>query len=87
MGQRVTSADVLLGGEDRPAKMIISAGKVLENVSVPPAGGCVVSVMVKFDGVTDVLAYPGFHQLFFYGDFKWELVQFCRLFGIEPMVV
>ena len=59
----------------------------LENVSAPPAGGCVVSVMVKFDGVTDVLAYPGFHQLFFYGDFKRELVQFCRLFNIEPVVV
>jgi len=43
--------------------------------------------MVKFDGVTDVLAYPGFHQIFFYGDFKRELAQFCRLFGVEPMVV
>ena len=67
--------------------MIISAGEVLENVSVPPAGGCVVSVMVKFDGVTDVLAYPGFHQGFFYGDYKSELVQFCKLFEIEPVVV
>lgn len=87
VGQRITSADVLPGGKQQPAKMIISAGEVLDNVSVPPAGGCVVSVMVKFDGVTDVLAYPGFHQIFFYGDFKRELVQFCRLFGIEPTVV
>ena len=87
VGERVTSADVLLGGEGQPPKMIISAGEVLENVSVPPAGGCVVSVMVKFDGVSDVLAYPGFHQLFFYGDFKRELVQFCRLFKIDPIVV
>ncbi len=86
-GQRVTSADVLLGGDDQPPKMIISAGDVLGNLSVPPAGGCVVSVMVKFDNVTDVLAYPGFHQCFFYGDFKRELRQFCRLFHIEPMVV
>jgi hypothetical protein len=86
IGQRVTSADVLLAG-DAPPKMIISAGEVLENVSVPPAGGCVVSVMVKFDGVSDVLAYPGFHQIFFYGDFKRELAQFCQLFKIEPMVV
>ena len=67
--------------------MIISAGEVLKNIDVPPAGGCVVSVMVKFDGVTDVLAYPGFHQIFFYGDFKEQLVQFCRLFEIDPMVV
>lgn len=88
VGQRVTSADVLLPEKPgEPAKMIISAGKVLENVSVPPAGGCVVSVMVKFDNVTDVLAYPGFHQVFFYGDYKKELTQFCRLFNIEPMVV
>jgi len=86
VGQRVTSADVLPGNQQQPTQMIISAGEVLENVSVPPAGGCVVSVMVKFDGVTDVLAYPGFHQLFFYGDFKRELVAFCRLFQIEPVV-
>ena len=87
IGQRVTSADVLPAHGEEPPKMIISAGEVLENVSVPPAGGCVVSVMVKFDGVSDVLAYPGFHQIFFYGDFKRELTQFCHLFKIEPMVV
>ncbi len=87
VGERITSADVLLAGPDRPPKMIISAGEVLENVSVPPAGGCVVSVMVKFDGVRDVLDYPGFHQLFFYGDFRRELTHFCQLFGIEPVVV
>ncbi len=86
IGQRVTSADVVLKGAEQPVEMIISAGEVLENVSVPPAGGCVVSVMVKFDGDTDVLAFPGFHQLFFYGDFKKELVQFCRLFNIKPVV-
>ena len=87
VGQRVTSADLLPGNESRPSQMIISTGEVLDNVSVPPAGGCVVSVMVKFDDVTDVLAYPGFHQLFFYGDFKRELVAFCRLSGIEPVIV
>lgn len=86
-GQRVTSADVLLRGEEQPPQMIISAGEVLGNIAVPPAGGCVVSVMVKFDNVTDVLGYPGFHQIFFYGDFKRELTQFCRMFGIEPVVV
>ena len=88
MGQRITSADVLLERDPKkPHKMLISAGEVLQNVAVPPAGGCVVSVMVKFDGVTDVLAYPGFHQIFFYGDYQRQLVQFCRLFGIEPVVV
>ena len=86
-GQRITCADVLPGSEKAPTKMLISAGNVLGNVGVPPAGGCVVSVMAKFDNVDDVLAYPGFHQLFFYGDFKRELKQFCQLIGIEPVVV
>jgi len=86
-GQRITSVDVLPGRDDVPTKVLISAGEVLENVSAPPAGGCVVSVMVKFDGVTDVLAYPGFHQVFFYGDFKREVTDFCRLTSIEPVAV
>jgi hypothetical protein len=68
------------------ARMIIQAGHVLENVSVPPSGGCVVPVMVKFDGATDVLANPGFHQVFFYGDYKQPLLDFCRLMNIEPVV-
>lgn len=87
VGQRITCACVVPGDAATPTKVIISAGEVLKNVAVPPAGGCVVSVMVKFDGVSDTLAYPGFHQLFFYGDFKRELVQFCRLFKLEPLVV
>jgi len=87
VGQRMTSIDVLPGRKSAPTKMLVSAGEVLGNVSVPPAGGCVVSVMVKFDGVTDVLAYPGFHHVFFYGDFKDQAVQFCRLIGLEPVVV
>ena len=86
-GQRITCLDVLPGSEGEPTKMLISAGEVLDNVSVPPAGGCVVSVTAKFDNVQDVLAFPGFHQLFFYGDFKRELVQFCRLIDVEPVVV
>jgi len=86
VGQRVTSADYLPARKGTPAKMLIAAGEVLDNVSVPPAGGCVVSVMVKFDGVTDVLAWPGFHQVFFYGDYKRHLVAFCRMYGIEPVI-
>jgi L-fucose isomerase-like protein len=85
IGQRITVADIVPGGE-KP-RMFISAGEVVENVSVPPSGGCVVSVMVKLDGVTDLLAYPGFHQLFFYGDFKKELRGYCQLFGIAADVV
>ncbi|MFW6107205.1 MAG: hypothetical protein ACOC8A_00795 [bacterium] len=85
-GQRVTSVDVLPSGKGQPS-MLISAGQVVGNVDVPPAGGCVVSVMVKFDGVEDVLGYPGFHQIFFYGDLRRELEQFCQLFGIRARVV
>lgn len=84
VGQRMTSADIVPKPE-RP-QMIVSSGTVAENVSVPPAGGCVVSVMVKLDGVGDYLGYPGFHQIFFYGDYKRELLDFCKLYRIEPVV-
>jgi hypothetical protein len=88
IGQRITVADVEWSNREQTrARMLISTGKVVDNVSVPPAGGCVVSVMVELDGVRDLLAYPGFHQIFFYGDFKRELVSYCRLFGLEPVVV
>ncbi len=87
-GQRMTSADILLSNDKNKApEMIISSGTVVENVSVPPSGGCVVSVMVELDGVKDYLGYPGFHQLFFYGDFKQELESYCKLFGIKPTVI
>jgi len=87
IGQPVTSLDVLPAVKDKPTTLIISSGRVLENMKVPPAGGCVISVMVKFDGVEDVLPYPGFHQLFFYGNFRQHLVDFCRLFKLTPQVV
>ncbi len=86
VGQRVTLADVLPANSKTPTQMVIGAGEVIENVAVPPAGGCVVSVMARFDGGSDVLTYPGFHQLFLYGDFKRELLQFCKLFNIVPVL-
>ncbi len=93
-GQRVTVADVILpkGEEltrDLPKEsphMVVSTGSVVENLSVPPSGGCVVSVMVKLDRETDLLRYPGFHQLFFFGDCEKELLAYCRLFQIEPIL-
>jgi hypothetical protein len=86
-GHEVTSLDV----EGTKAKsgtyrLLIQSGKVLENISVPPAGGCVVAVMVKFDGGGDVLTNPGFHQLFFYGNYKQHLLDFARLMNIEAVV-
>lgn len=88
IGQRVTVADLLLAAEGKgKPKLIASAGKVVENVPVPPAGGCVVSVAVKLDGDPELLDYPGFHQLFFYGDHKRDLAGFAKLFKIEPVLV
>jgi hypothetical protein len=94
-GQRMTSADIVFrppleqGGTEvkQAPQLIVSSGIVVDNVSVPPAGGCVVSVMVKFDGVKDYLAYPGFHQVFFYGDYKKELAAYGRLFDLELEMV
>jgi len=87
-GQRVTSLDVFPGNEkqQRKTKLLISAGTVLDNIDVPPSGGCVVSVRVKFDGGYPVLSFPGFHQIFFYGDYKQHLMEFCQLFGLEAEV-
>jgi hypothetical protein len=92
-GQRVTSIDLLPGkGDgtsetDRPSKVLISAGAVLENMDVPPSGGCVVSVKVKFDGNQEVLSFPGFHQIFFYGDYKDQMKDFCQLCKFDAQVV
>ena len=89
IGQRVTSLDVLPGDEkqNRKTRFLISVGTVLDNIDVPPAGGCVVSVRVKFDGGHPVLSFPGFHQLFFYGDYKQQLAEFCQLYNLEAEVV
>jgi len=87
-GQRVTVASLRAPrSEDSRPELIVSTGSVVENRKVPPAGGCVVSVEIRLDGVDDCLAYPGFHQLFFYGDFKRDLLRYCKLFDINPVVV
>ena len=51
LGQRATVADLMFTG-GKP-EMVISAGEVVENVAVPPAGGCVVAVMLKLDNVNE----------------------------------
>lgn len=87
-GQRVTSLDVLPGNEKQQSKtkLLFSFGTVMDNIDVPPSGGCVVSVRIKFDGGHPVLSFPGFHQIFFYGDYKQQLTDFCRLFDFEAEV-
>ncbi|MHC4497454.1 MAG: hypothetical protein ACYSYM_16705 [Planctomycetota bacterium] len=95
LGQRVTMAkldpaeQLIAKGEPpgTPPRLYVSAGTVVENVSVRPAGGCAVSVMVRLDGERDLLAYPDFHQLLFYGDYKGEFLEYCRLFGIQGAAV
>jgi len=86
-GQRVTSIDLLPGNEQTPTTVLVSAGTVVENMEVPPSGGCVVSVKVKFDGSQEVLSFPGFHQIFFYGDYKEQVRDFCQLCGFKAQVV
>jgi len=91
-GQRVTCLDVAppghrLNPDGTVTRLLISEGTVMNNLDVPPNGGCVVSVRVKFDGDQNVLNFPGFHQLFFYGDYKKHLVEFARLFNLDAQVV
>jgi hypothetical protein len=94
-GQRVTCVDILPASiedtENSPAggrsEVLISVGSVLGNMEIPPSGGCVVSVKVKFDSHQDVLSFPGFHQLFFYGDYGEQMKDFCRLNGLKVRVV
>jgi hypothetical protein len=86
LGQRVTSLDLLPGRQGSPSAVLISAGTVTDNMEVPPSGGCVVSVKVKFDGNHPVLSFPGFHQIFFYGDFKEHVRDFCQLCGFEAQI-
>ncbi len=88
-GQRVTLLDFLPAdiNRDERSQMLISTGSVVENLNVPPSGGCVVSVRYKMDGEQKVLSYPGFHQLFFYGDYKKELEEFAHLFNFDAKLV
>jgi len=89
VGRRATSIDLLPGKADgsSPSKVLISAGTVLENMNVPPSGGCVVSVKIKFDGTQEVLSFPGFHQIFFYGDYAHQMKDFCQLNKFEAQIV
>ena len=87
MGQRVTNIDLLPGNAQTPSTVLISAGTVIDNKEVPPSGGCVVSVKVKFDSSQEVLSFPGFHQIFFYGDYQEQVKDFCQLCGFKAQVV
>ena len=96
IGQRATSVDLLPGkvkvvdGKrevQEVSQVLISVGTVVDNMDVPPSGGCVVSVKIKFDGNQEVLSFPGFHQLFFYGEYGHQMKDFCQLCNFEAVVV
>ena len=43
--------------------------------------------MVDVDGVPDKIYFPGFYQLFFYGEFKKELTAYCDLFEMQSRII
>jgi hypothetical protein len=69
------------------SQLLFATGTVVDNLSVPPSGGCVVSVKYKMDGDQNVLSFPGMHQFFFYGDYRKELKNFCQLYNFKAIVV
>ncbi|MFO7775467.1 MAG: hypothetical protein R6W89_06675 [Candidatus Hydrogenedentota bacterium] len=89
-GEEVTILQTPRGG----GHMTILTGEVVDQVDVPPAGGCVVAPMVKLDGDFDnifdgyeagVITRDAGHHTLFYGNWRRELHAFCRLFGIEAL--
>ena len=84
-GQRITLLDFM--PEKERSQLLFATGTVVDNLSVPPSGGCVVSVKYKMDGTQNVLSFPGMHQFFFYGDYRKELKNFCQLCNFEAIIV
>jgi hypothetical protein len=84
-GQRITLLDFMPAKER--SQLLFATGTVVDNLRVPPSGGCVVSVKYKMDGGQAVLSFPGMHQLFFYGDYRKELKEFSQLFNFEAKIV
>jgi len=82
VGQRVTIAQF-----SGTKKLIIASGEVVGNVDTPPGGGCRTDVEVKLDSDIDPRDFPGFHQVFFYGDHQDDLLAYCQMHRIEPVVV
>ncbi len=90
-GEPVTVLQTPTAGDPR---MIVLTGEVIDQVSVPPAGGCVVSPMIRLDGrfdnVLDLYGDRGItrrwgHHTLFYGNWRRHLRGFCDLFGMEAI--
>ena len=82
IGERVTVTQFM-----GTKKLLISSGEVVSNVNTPPAGGCRTVVEVKLDTDINMNEYPGFHQIFFYGDHAADLRAYCQMHGIEALEV
>jgi hypothetical protein len=83
VGQKVTAIDVT--NKEDQTEINLFTGSVMDNISVPPNGGCVVCVRYSIDGIrnSNVLTVPGMHQVFFYGDYGREIQDFCKLFNFK----
>jgi hypothetical protein len=66
-GQKVTAIDVT-NKKGEQTEINLFTGTVMENLSAPPNGGCVISVRYQIDGInnSNVLTVPGMHQVFFW---------------------
>ncbi|MBM4040558.1 MAG: hypothetical protein FJ290_18795 [Planctomycetes bacterium] len=83
-GQKVTCVKAT---RDKPAMSIVT-GAVVDMLDPKRGGSCTQMVRWKPDGSYDVLKHPdvgGHHHLLLFGDWKKELLDFCRLFKITAV--
>ena len=64
-------------------KLLLGTGRVLNNVPIPPAGGCRTAVTVTVEGLRDAADAKGFHQVFFAGDHARLLRAYAQMYGIQ----
>jgi hypothetical protein len=72
---------------DGPGKMILGTGQVVSNIDTPPCGGCRTSLELRMDNVADSRDCKGFHQLFVLGRHDRLIQAYCRLAGIEVVLI
>lgn len=72
-------------GKTRISLPCIAWSKMLDR-GIPAACEADLGAAVTHALVQLLFDRPGFHQLFFYGDSKRELLAYCKLQGIQPLV-
>jgi len=68
-------------------RLLLASGVVLNNVPIPPAGGCRTAVTVGVAGLRDAVDAKGFHQVFLCGDLAYLFRAYAQLYGIEVQPV